>query len=131
MGHKIYLSGPLFSQGEIAWGKRVKAFLQETFVNAEIIWPHEIASDVAEQIFQANLEAMNDCDLMVAILDGSQVDDGTAWEVGYFFSQGKRIVGIQDGLSARRRIICLDRQLNGRMLLPGSGNQPGRTRFLA
>jgi nucleoside 2-deoxyribosyltransferase len=95
MGHKIYLSGPLFSQGEIAWVKRVKAFLQETFVNAVIIWPHEIASDDAEQIFQANLEAMNDCDLMVAILDGSQVDDGTAWEVGYFFSQGKRIVGIR------------------------------------
>ena len=95
MGHKIYLSGPLFSQGEIAWGKRVKAFLEETFVNAEIIWPHEIASDVAKQIFHANLKAMNDCDLMVAILDGSQVDDGTAWEVGYFFSQGKQIIGIR------------------------------------
>jgi len=95
MRHKIYLSGPLFSQGEIAWGKRVKAFLEETFVNAEIIWPHEIASDVAKQIFHANLKAMNDCDLMVAILDGSQVDDGTAWEVGYFFSQGKQIIGIR------------------------------------
>jgi nucleoside 2-deoxyribosyltransferase len=23
------------------------------------------------------------------------VDDGTAWEVGYFFSQGKRIIGIR------------------------------------
>jgi nucleoside 2-deoxyribosyltransferase len=95
MRHKIYLSGPLFSQGEIAWGRRVKAFLEEILVNVEIVWPHEIASDGANQIFQANLKAMNDCDIMVAILDGPQVDDGTAWEVGYFFSQGKRIFGIR------------------------------------
>ena len=32
---------------------------------------------------------------MVAILDGPQVDDGTAWEIGYFFSQGKKILGIR------------------------------------
>ena len=29
MGHKIYLSGPLFSRGEIAWGERVKRFLED------------------------------------------------------------------------------------------------------
>ncbi|RQW79658.1 MAG: nucleoside 2-deoxyribosyltransferase, partial [Methanothrix sp.] len=28
-------------------------------------------------------------------LDGSQVDDGTAWEVGYFFSQGKQVLGLR------------------------------------
>jgi nucleoside 2-deoxyribosyltransferase len=59
----IYLSGPLFSRGEIAWGGRVKS--------------------------------LNEADLMVALLDGPQVDDGTAWEVGYFFSQGKKILGIK------------------------------------
>jgi nucleoside 2-deoxyribosyltransferase len=95
MRHKIYLSGPLFSQGEIDWGRCVKSFLEESFVNVEIMWPHEIVSDVAKRTFHANLDAMKDCDLMVAILDGPQVDDGTAWEVGYFFSQGKRIIGIR------------------------------------
>jgi len=94
MKHRIYLSGPLFSEAEIAWGGHVKALLED-LNNVKILWPHEIASGSVEQVFRANLQAMNECDLMVAILDGPQVDDGTAWEVGYFFSQGKRIIGIR------------------------------------
>ena len=95
MEHRIYLSGPLFSEAEIAWGGRIKALLEQGLENVKVAWPHEIATGSAEQVFRANLQAMNDCDLMVAILDGPQVDDGTAWEVGYFFSQGKRIIGIR------------------------------------
>jgi len=94
MEHRIYLSGPLFSQAEIAWSGRLKALLED-LNNVEIRWPHEIAFGPIERVFRANLQAMDECDLMVAILDGPQVDDGTAWEVGYFFSQGKRIIGIR------------------------------------
>lgn len=95
MKHTIYLSGPLFSQSEIAWGGLVKTFLEERLENVEIIWPHEGTSCQGKQIFHDNLDAMNDSDLMVAILEGAQVDDGTAWEIGYFFSRGKRIIGIR------------------------------------
>jgi nucleoside 2-deoxyribosyltransferase len=95
--HKIYLSGPLFSRGEIAWGKCVKRFLEDRLDGVPIIWPHEIVPCLAlpRQIFQANLQALNECDIMVAMLDGSSVDDGTAWEIGYFFMQGKKILGIR------------------------------------
>jgi nucleoside 2-deoxyribosyltransferase len=95
--HKIYLSGPLFSAGEIAWGERFSALLREHLTDMEVIWPHEIVPDraVQEGIFRANLKALDECDLMVAVLDGAQVDDGTAWEIGYFFSQGKKILGIR------------------------------------
>jgi len=95
--HRIYLSGPLFSRGEIAWGERVKRFLEERLDGAQIVWPHEIVpcNALPAQIFQANLQALNDCDIMVALLDGSQVDDGTAWEIGYFFMQGKKILGLR------------------------------------
>ncbi|MDD4448162.1 MAG: nucleoside 2-deoxyribosyltransferase, partial [Methanothrix sp.] len=97
MVHKIYLSGPLFSRGEIAWGERVKRFLEDRLDGVLILWPHELIScqATAEQIFQANLQALNECDIMVAMLDGSQVDDGTAWEIGYFFMQGKKIMGLR------------------------------------
>ena len=97
MVHKIYLSGPLFSAAEVAWGKQLLAHLSKHLVNAKIIWPHEIIPEGSklEQIFEANVQALNQCDLMVAILDGPQVDDGTAWEIGYFFSQGKKILGIR------------------------------------
>ena len=69
--------------------------MEERLENVEIIWPHEGTSCQGKQIFYDNLDAMNDSDLMVAILEGAQVDDGTAWEIGYFFSRGKRIIGIR------------------------------------
>jgi nucleoside 2-deoxyribosyltransferase len=37
-------------------------------------------------------------DIAIALLDGSQVDDGTAWEIGYFYagkSPEKKIIGIR------------------------------------
>jgi nucleoside 2-deoxyribosyltransferase len=95
MGHKIYLSGPLFSQAEIDWGKHISTLLQKRLNGIDILWPHEMAAESPEDIFKANLQALDECDLMVAILDGPQVDDGSAWEIGYFFSQGKSVLGIR------------------------------------
>lgn len=91
---KIYLSGPLFSQAEIDWASRIKSSL-ESQLEAEVIWPHEIASGSPRAIFEANTRALMGCDIMIAILDGPQVDDGTAWEMGYFYSLGKRVLGIR------------------------------------
>lgn len=94
MKAKIYLSGPLFSLAEIEWASKIKASL-ESQLEAEVIWPHEIASGSPKEIFEANLRALMGCDLVIAILDGPQVDDGTAWEMGYFYALGKRILGIR------------------------------------
>ncbi len=94
MKARIYLSGPLFNLAEIEWAGRIKASL-ESQLEAEVIWPHETASGSQKEIFGANLKELMACDLMVAILDGPQVDDGTAWEMGYFYALGKRILGIR------------------------------------
>ena len=98
-GHKIYLSGPLFSAGEIAWGREISSFLRERLADAgvQVIWPYELSINQLEpeEIFRENLRALDCCDLMVAILDGPGVDDGTAWEIGRFFHQGKKVLGIR------------------------------------
>jgi len=94
MNAKIYLSGPLFSRAEIEWADKIKSSL-ESQLEAEVIWPHETASGSPKEIFETNLRALMGCDLMVAILDGPQVDDGTAWEMGYFYALGKRILGVR------------------------------------
>ena len=97
--HSIYLSGPLFSAGEIAWGRELSTSIRERMANedVEVIWPYELSMSLTdpEKIFHENLMAMDRCDIMVAILDGSQVDDGTAWEIGSFFQVGKRVLGIR------------------------------------
>ena len=111
--HRIYLSGPLFSAGEIAWGRELSSFLRERLANAgvQVIWPYELSINQLEpeEIFGENLRALDRCDLMVAILDGPQVDDGTAWEIGRFFHQGKKVLGIRTdirkaGESERSRV---------------------------
>jgi nucleoside 2-deoxyribosyltransferase len=96
MKERIYLSGPLFSLAEIDWGRQIKECINECLGDkAEVIWPYEIASGSPEGIFQVNTHALDQCNIMVAILDGPQVDDGTAWEMGYHYSKGKRILGIR------------------------------------
>lgn len=45
------------------------------------------------QIADANRQAIEGADAVVAVLDGSDVDSGTAAEIGFAFARGKRIVG--------------------------------------
>lgn len=95
---KIYLAGPLFSEAETRWGREVKRTL-EGLSGVEVVWPHEIVpagSSVAPgEIFRSNLAALSSCDVLVAILDGPAVDDGTSWEVGYHYASGKPVIGIR------------------------------------
>jgi nucleoside 2-deoxyribosyltransferase len=96
---KIYLAGPLFSESERDWHRTVKYALIELGMQLEhkiqVIWPYELIT--AEEIpllgARAQAEIFNRCrgeldttDMLVALLDGAQVDDGTAWEIGYFFA---------------------------------------------
>jgi nucleoside 2-deoxyribosyltransferase len=45
------------------------------------------------EIARNNQHAIDTCDALFAVLDGADVDSGTAAEIGYGFAQGKLIVG--------------------------------------
>jgi nucleoside 2-deoxyribosyltransferase len=45
------------------------------------------------EIGQNNRSAIDNCDAILAILDGVDVDSGTASEIGYAFARGKPILG--------------------------------------
>jgi nucleoside 2-deoxyribosyltransferase len=50
------------------------------------------------EIFSRCKSHLDDADIMIALLDGSLVDDGTAWEIGYFYvkkSPEQKIIGIR------------------------------------
>jgi len=46
-------------------------------------------------IGRANQEMIDAADTLVAVLDGVDVDSGTASEIGYAFGGGKRIYGLR------------------------------------
>ena len=44
-------------------------------------------------IGETNKRAIDACGLVLAVLDGADVDSGTAAEIGYAFARGKKILG--------------------------------------
>jgi nucleoside 2-deoxyribosyltransferase len=62
-----------------------------------------ISVAAAEQsIFEKDLAAIENADLVVAVLDGAHVDEGVAFEIGFAFALGKQCVGLQT--DARRQL---------------------------
>ena len=49
--------------------------------------------DLNRRIGATNTRAIDDCDLVLAVLDGADVDSGTAAEIGYAFARGKKVIG--------------------------------------
>ena len=49
--------------------------------------------EIAMQIGASNWGKLDTSGVMIAVLDGSDIDSGTAAEVGYFFAKGKRVIG--------------------------------------
>ncbi|MCX6689328.1 MAG: nucleoside 2-deoxyribosyltransferase, partial [Methanoregula sp.] len=47
------------------------------------------------QIFEQNKKALQDADLVVAIIDGADADSGTAWEMGYATALRKPVIALR------------------------------------
>lgn len=53
----------------------------------------EAWEELNQEIAERNADAIDSSDALLAILDGTDVDSGTASEIGYAFAKGKIIVG--------------------------------------
>jgi len=87
---KIYLAGPLFTPYERTFLEQTAQRLRDegfqVFVpHEEILAVRSNGADVtAAVVFDKDFEGLAWADAVVALLDGAQVDDGTACEVGMF-----------------------------------------------
>lgn len=70
----------------------------------EVTWPGDLFDDAhlsglgpaaKQHIFEGCRDAIHAATLVVAVLDGPQVDDGTAWEVGYAYARGLPVWGLR------------------------------------
>lgn len=97
----IYLAGPLFSRAELEYNLKLKDMLLNN--GFSVFLPQEEAEDSApgrenqnqECIFMKCTEGVDASDLVVAVLDGVDVDSGTAWEIGYAYAKGKPVIGLR------------------------------------
>ena len=53
---------------------------------------------LALEIGRRNADAIGSCDLLAAVLDGQEVDSGTAAEIGYAAARGLRCFGLRTDL---------------------------------
>lgn len=126
---KIYLAGPLFSEAERDWMSKLKGqierYASKSGRTVHVVWPYELitveeinalGTAAKHEIFSRCKSHLDDTDLVIALLDGSQVDDGTAWEIGYYYAltRGKvigirtdfRLAGESDGAKVNSMIEC-------------------------
>lgn len=97
---KIYIAGPLFTLGEVNFNLQLEEELYQE-LEVDIFLPQNVISTNVSSIFNTDKEEIEKSEVMIAILDGVDVDSGTAWEIGYAFALRKRIIGIRTDFRTR------------------------------
>ena len=109
---RLYVAGPLFSEGERTWLDQLAARLRSEGYDCFV--PHENFAQVVEltpqEVYRVDGEGLRSANALVAWLDGPMVDDGTAAEIGAFAELVRSgdpayrgIVGIVTDLRLERR----------------------------
>ena len=94
---RAYIAGPLFNEGERWWNSEIDSRVRKlgftTYIPQRDGVKLKNQSDVPK-IFASDTDALTQADLIVANLDGMDVDAGTAWELGFAKGLGKHCVGV-------------------------------------
>ena len=95
---KLYLAAPLFSEAEHAFNLALAEALSAA--GHDVYLPQRDTPRVdgaarTTAVFRANLAALSNADAVVAVCEGPQVDDGTAWEVGYAYGRNIPVYGLR------------------------------------
>lgn len=94
---RIYLAGPLFTQAERAWNRRLADALVDgghvVFLPQEEV--QAITTLQADAIFGVDVDGVRAADAVVAVLDGADADSGTSFECGLAYALGKPIVAVR------------------------------------
>jgi Nucleoside 2-deoxyribosyltransferase len=91
----IYLAGPLFTQAEQAFNLGVHQVLQDE--GYQVFLPQLACAGLTQagEIFATCMHGLTHATLVLAILDGSDADSGSCFEVGYAYACEIPIVGLR------------------------------------
>ncbi len=99
--NKVYLASPFFNDTEAANVKKVAGKLRELGYEVFVPMEHEVQrndqmtdKDWACKVFEMDVNAIDDSDIIVVLYYGMISDSGTSWEQGYAFGQGKYIIEV-------------------------------------
>jgi len=102
----VYIAAPLFSDAEKQFNLQVDAALRQLGLDtylpqrdggeaAPLIREGHDEHTIRSKLFQADVDAVRRCDLLVFILDGRVPDEGGCVELGMAYAWGKPCFGLQ------------------------------------
>jgi nucleoside 2-deoxyribosyltransferase len=102
----IYIAGPLFSVAERAFNTQVKTELtvlgyrsflpqQDGYLVENMLASGQDPDQVFKKVYALDIKKLNEADIVLAVLDGAVIDEGTAFEIGYATALGKPCYGLQ------------------------------------
>ena len=102
MSKLVYVAGPLFSNAERDYLELMVRKLSGSSnlnPNTDFFLPHRDGGElgkgpIRKDIFELDISQVDSAKIVVALLDGQDVDSGTCIELGYAYAKGKRIFGL-------------------------------------
>jgi len=95
---KVYIAGPLCMPDEREFLEKIdrmcKKFNLTTFLPHRDCGIWKKITD-AKRIAAGDIKGFDNCDFLIANLNGFNVGAGTAWEVGYAYAKGIPIIAIK------------------------------------
>jgi Nucleoside 2-deoxyribosyltransferase len=97
---KVYLAAPLFSEAECDFNRKLADIISGYAMQVHLPQDcgdseHSRTISIQKEIFEKNLQAIDNADIVVAVIDGADADSGTSWEMGYAFAQRKKIISLR------------------------------------
>jgi len=91
IGGEVYLAGPFFDMARLWLVDEARRCLAQS--GLKVFSPlHEVGHGPASEVAERDIEAIKNCDLMFALVDG--LDAGTMFEVGYARALGKPVYAL-------------------------------------
>ncbi len=102
---RVYVASPLFSVAEIEFNLKLSRILEARFdvylpqrdgglLNERVKAGNNV-SEASKEIFETDIAAIEQSDLIIAVLDGRTVDEGVSIELGYAYALRKKCFGLQ------------------------------------
>ncbi|WP_122282702.1 nucleoside 2-deoxyribosyltransferase [Pseudomonas syringae group genomosp. 3] len=102
---RAYLAAPLFNDMELRYNSELESLLSP-FVDVflpqrdgglltKLVADGMQLSQAKKYVFNKDVKAIVESDIIIAVLDGRTVDEGVAFELGYGYALGKICIGLK------------------------------------